>query len=240
MEVRELIKEMKKQLEKLNLMFSTKQINQFLEYMNLLLEENKNINLTAIVEPKEIITKHFIDSLTILDYCKEKDKLIDIGTGAGFPGIPLNLANKNLDITLVDSLNKRVKFLEEVIKKMKLSNINVIHARAEDIAKQNQYREHFDIATSRAVASLNILLEYLLPLVKCGGKCICMKGNNIKEEIEESRNALEILGGKIEKIEEIILPYTDIKRNIIIIKKIKKTPNKYPRKAGTPSKKPIV
>lgn len=240
MEEKELIDKMNQQLEQLNLKFSMKQINQFFEYMDLLLEENKNVNLTAITEPKEVITKHFIDSLTILKYCKEKDKVIDVGTGAGFPGIPLNLATKDLNITLVDSLNKRVHFLEKVIQKLELNNINAVHARAEDIAKQKEYREHFDIATSRAVASLNILLEYLLPFVKLGGKCICMKGSNIEEEIKESRKALEILGGKIEKIEEITLPNTDMKRNIIIVKKVKNTPSKYPRKAGMPSKSPIV
>ena len=231
---------MENQLSELGLKFSMKQINKYLEYMNLLIEENKNMNLTAITQPEEVLTKHFIDSLTILKYCKEGESIIDVGTGAGFPGIPLNLSNKNLNIMLIDSLNKRVQFLEKVIKELKLNNIKAIHTRAEDMAKQKEYREQFDIATSRAVASLNVLLEYLLPFVKVGGKCICMKGSNIKEEINSSKKALEILGGKIEKIEEITLPNTDMKRNIIIVKKVKGTPSKYPRKAGMPTKNPIV
>ena len=240
MEKNEWINKMENQLSELGLKFSMKQINKYLEYMNLLIEENKNMNLTAITQPEEVLTKHFIDSLTILKYCKEGESIIDVGTGAGFPGIPLNLSNKNLNIMLIDSLNKRVQFLEKVIKELKLDNIKAIHTRAEDMAKQKEYREQFDIATSRAVASLNVLLEYLLPFVKVGGKCICMKGSNIKEEINSSKKALEILGGKIEKIEEITLPNTDMKRNIIIVKKVKGTPSKYPRKAGIPSKNPIV
>ena len=206
--------------------------------MNLLLEWNEKINLTAIIDPKEIILKHFVDSLTIAKYIKDDEKLIDVGTGAGFPGIPLSIVKENTDIVLLDSLNKRINFLEEVKENLKLENITTIHGRAEEFGKNKKERETYDIATSRAVAPLNILLEYLLPLVKVGGKAICMKGSNI-EEIENARNALEILGGKIEKIEEITLPNSDIKRNIIIVKKVKNTPSKYPRKPGTPSKEPI-
>ena len=215
-----------------------KQIEKFYNYMNLLLEWNEKINLTAIIEPKEVILKHFVDSLTIAKYIKENEKLIDVGTGAGFPGIPLSIVKENTDIVLLDSLNKRINFLEEVKENLKLENITTIHGRAEEFGKNKKERETYDIATSRAVAPLNILLEYLLPLVKVGGKAICMKGSNI-EEIENAKNALEILGGKIEKIEEITLPNSDIKRNIIIVKKVKNTPSKYPRKPGTPSKEPI-
>ena len=164
--------------------------------------------------------------------------MIDVGTGAGFPGIPLSIVKENIDIVLLDSLNKRINFLEEVKENLKLENITTIHGRAEEFGKNKNEREKYDIATSRAVAPLNILLEYLLPLVKVGGKAICMKGSNI-EEIENAKNALEILGGKIEKTEEITLPNSDIKRNIIIVKKVKNTPSKYPRKPGTPSKEPI-
>ena len=164
--------------------------------------------------------------------------MIDVGTGAGFPGIPLSIVKENTDIVLLDSLNKRINFLEEVKENFKLENITTIHGRAEEFGKNKNEREKYDIATSRAVAPLNILLEYLLPLVKVGGKAICMKGSNI-EEIENAKNALEILGGQIEKIEEITLPNSDIKRNIIIVKKVKNTPSKYPRKPGTPSKEPI-
>lgn len=215
-----------------------KQIEKFYNYMNLLLEWNEKINLTAIIEPREVILKHFVDSLTIAKYIKENEKLIDVGTGAGFPGIPLSIVKENTDIVLLDSLNKRINFLEEIKQNLKLKNITTIHGRAEEFGKNKKEREIYDIATSRAVAPLNILLEYLLPLVKVGGKAICMKGSNI-EEIENAKNALEILGGKIEKIEEIILPNSDIKRNIIIVKKVKNTPSKYPRKPGTPSKEPI-
>ena len=214
------------------------QIEKYYNYMNLLLEWNEKINLTAIIEPREIILKHFVDSLTIAKYIKDDEKLIDVGTGAGFPGIPLSIVKENTDIVLLDSLNKRINFLEEVKENLKLENITTIHGRAEEFGKNKNEREKYDIATSRAVASLNILLEYLLPLVKVGGRAICMKGSNI-EEIENAKNALEILGGKIEKIEEITLPNSDIKRNIIIVKKIKNTPSKYPRKPGTPSKEPI-
>lgn len=214
------------------------QIEKYYNYMNLLLEWNEKINLTAIIDPKEIILKHFVDSLTIAKYIKDDEKLIDVGTGAGFPGIPLSIVKENTDIVLLDSLNKRINFLEEVKENLKLENITTIHGRAEEFGKNKKERETYDIATSRAVAPLNILLEYLLPLVKVGGKAICMKGSNI-EEIENAKNALEILGGQIEKIEEITLPNSDIKRNIIIVKKVKNTPSKYPRKPGTPSKEPI-
>lgn len=214
------------------------QIEKYYNYMNLLLEWNEKINLTAIIEPREVILKHFVDSLTIAKYIKENEKLIDVGTGAGFPGIPLSIVKENTDIVLLDSLNKRINFLEEVKENLKLENITTIHGRAEEFGKNKKERETYDIATSRAVAPLNILLEYLLPLVKVGGKAICMKGSNI-EEIENAKNALEILGGQIEKIEEITLPNSDIKRNIIIVKKVKNTPSKYPRKPGTPSKEPI-
>ena len=195
-----------------------KKIEKFYNYMNLLLEWNEKINLTAIIEPREVILKHFVDSLTIAKYIKDDEKLIDVGTGAGFPGIPLSIVKENTDIVLLDSLNKRINFLEEIKQNLKLKNITTIHGRAEEFGKNKKEREIYDIATSRAVAPLNILLEYLLPLVKVGGKAICMKGSNI-EEIENAKNALEILGGKIEKIEEITLPNSDIKRNIIIVKK---------------------
>ena len=230
--------ELENAAKQIEIELTKKQIEKFYNYMNLLLEWNEKINLTAIIEPREVILKHFVDSLTIAKYIKENEKLIDVGTGAGFPGIPLSIVKENTDIVLLDSLNKRINFLEEIKQNLKLKNITTIHGRAEEFGKNKKEREIYDIATSRAVAPLNILLEYLLPLVKVGGKAICMKGSNI-EEIENAKNALEILGGKIEKIEEITLPNSDIKRNIIIVKKVKNTPSKYPRKAGTPSKEPI-
>ena len=217
---------------------SKEQAEQFYKYMELLLEWNEKMNLTAITDPEEVILKHFIDSLTIIPYLKEMDTVLDIGTGAGFPGIPLKILEENKKFTLLDSLNKRIIFLKTVINELKLKNIQAIHGRAEEFISKE--REAYDIVTSRAVAKLNVLLEYMLPFVKIDGKCICMKSFDIEEELKEAKKAIEILGGEIEKIDEITLPNTDIKRKIIIIKKIKNTPNKYPRKAGTPAKEPII
>ena len=212
---------------------------QFEDYMKLLLEWNEKINLTAITEEDEIILKHFVDSLTISKYIKEGNSIVDVGTGAGFPGIPLKIARKDLKVTLVDSLNKRILFLNEVIEKLGLGDIETLHFRAEEFGQNKKYRESFDIATSRAVANLSTLVEYLLPLVKVGGICVCMKGSEIKEELENSKKAIEILGGEVEQVEEFYLPGTDIKRSIVIVKKISSTPKKYPRKPGTPAKVPI-
>lgn len=237
MEYNIFLKELKNKAQQINIILEEKQIENFYKYMNLLLEWNQKMNLTAITEPNDVILKHFIDSLTIEKLIDKDKKIIDVGTGAGFPGIPLSIV-KEEDITLLDSLNKRIIFLEEVIDNLELKNIKAVHSRVEEFAKNKKKRESYDIATSRAVAPLNVLLEYLLPLVKIGGKCICMKGSNV-EEIEEAKNALKILGGEIEKIEKITLPESDIIRNIIIVKKVKQTPLKYPRKAGTPSKEPI-
>lgn len=237
MEYNIFLKELKNKAQQINIILEEKQIENFYKYMNLLLEWNQKMNLTAITEPNDVILKHFIDSLTIEKLIDKDKKIIDVGTGAGFPGIPLSIV-KEEDITLLDSLNKRIIFLEEVIDNLELKNIKAVHSRVEEFAKNKKERESYDIATSRAVAPLNVLLEYLLPLVKIGGKCICMKGSNV-EEIEEAKNALKILGGEIEKIEKITLPESDIIRNIIIVKKVKQTPLKYPRKAGTPSKEPI-
>lgn len=228
-------------IEKVNsigIEISQKQAEQFYKYMELLLEWNEKMNLTAITDPEEVILKHFIDSLTIIPYLKEADTVLDIGTGAGFPGIPLKILEENKKFTLLDSLNKRIIFLQTVITELELKNIQAIHGRAEEFVRKE--REAYDIVTSRAVARLNVLLEYMLPFVKVGGRCICMKSFEIEGELKEAKKAIEILGGKIEKVDEITLPTTDIKRKIVIIKKIKNTPNKYPRKAGTPVKEPII
>lgn len=225
--------------QSINIKLNKRQIEALYNYMNLLIEKNKVMNLTGITEPKEIILKHFIDSLTILKYIEKDKTVIDVGTGAGFPGIPLKISEDSLKIVLLDSLNKRINFLNEVIENNKLTNIETIHGRAEDLGRTEKYREKFDVATSRAVAPLNILLEYMMPFVKIGGICICMKGNNCGEEIENSKNAIELLGGKVEKIEKFELPSSDNNRTIIIIKKIKKISNKFPRNAGIPTKKPL-
>ena len=226
--------------EKIDLKFSKKQEEQFFKYMNLLIEWNEKINLTAIVEPKEIILKHFIDSLTIKKKKKKASSIVDVGTGAGFPGIPLLIYRDDIKVTLVDSLNKRLIFLQEVINQLDLKNVKVIHSRVEDLGKNKNYREKFDIATARAVANLAVLSEYLVPLVKIGGKCICMKGSIIEDEIKQSENAFKILGTKKKLIEKFELPNSDMERNIIILDKIKNTPSKYPRKAGIPTKEPII
>ena len=232
-------KTFKEKLVKKSPGLTSKMQQQFEDYMKLLLEWNEKINLTAITEEDDIILKHFTDSLTISQYIKEGKSIVDVGTGAGFPGIPVKIAREDIKVTLVDSLNKRILFLQDVIEKLELRNIETLHFRAEEFGQNKKYRESFDIATSRAVANLSTLVEYLLPLVKVGGICICMKGAEIKEELGNSKNAIQILGGEIEMVEEFTLPESDIKRNIIIIKKVKSTPNKYPRKPGTPAKEPL-
>ena len=224
---------------KLQVKLNEKQKEQFFEYMNLLIEWNEKINLTAIIEPKEIILKHFIDSITISKYIKENSYVADIGTGAGFPGIPLKILRDDINIVLVDSLNKRINFLNEVIEKLELKNITTIHARAEEFGRNKEYREKFDIVTSRAVANLSTLSEYLLPIAKINGKCLCMKGPAAGEEIEKAQNAIKILGGRINNVYEFELSNSDIERTIIEIEKINKTASKYPRKAGIPSKEPL-
>ena len=224
---------------KINVNISEDNAEKFYKYNKLLIEWNKKINLTAIIEEKEIILKHFIDSLSINKYIETEKKIMDIGTGAGFPGIPLKIVNENKRLILVDALSKRINFLEEVKNDLELINIELIHSRSEDLAKNLKYRENMDIAISRAVANLQVLVEYMLPFVKINGLCICMKGPNIKEEIINSKNAINILGGKIERIDKIVLPESDIERNIIVIRKVKVTPNKYPRKAGTATKQPL-
>lgn len=216
------------------------QTEKLLKYKDILKEWNEKMNLTAIEEDRDIMIKHYIDSLSIVPYLKDRGQsLIDVGTGAGFPGIPVKIILPAMDITLLDSLEKRVKFLDEVIHNLKLNEIRTVHARAEDLGIKQEFREKFDVAVARAVANLPVLLEYCLPFVKVGGIFIAMKGSNI-EEIEASRKALDALGGKIEDIKEILLPQSDMKRNIILIKKFRQTPTRYPRKAGKPSKDPLV
>ena len=235
------IESFEKDLEELNIKLEKRQMCQFLQYYELLVEWNSFMNLTAITDFDEVIKKHFIDSLSLIkgiDLSKEYS-VIDIGTGAGFPGIPLKIAFPNLKITLLDSLNKRIKFLDEVINILELKDIKTIHGRAEDFAKDKNYRQSYDLCVSRAVANLSTLSEYCLPYVKTGGKFISYKSEKITDEMNAAKNAIKILGGNISDQVEFILPNSDIYRNLFMIEKIKDTPMKYPRKAGLPSKEPL-
>lgn len=223
-----------------NIHLKEEQIDKFFRYKNILKEWNEKINLTAIEEDREVIIKHFIDSLSILPLIKdEKVNLIDVGTGAGFPGIPVKIARESIEVTLLDSLDKRVKFLNEVIKENSLKGIKALHGRAEEKGVLPEFREKFDICTARAVANLPVLIEYCLPFVKVGGCFIAMKGSST-DEIDNSKKALDIIGGKLEEVKDFNLPFSDSKRNIIIIRKFRQTPTKYPRKAGKPSKEPLI
>lgn len=213
----------------------------YIDYLNLLLEWNKKVNLTAITEPEEIITKHFLDSISIIPIIKQYNikKLIDVGTGAGFPGVPIKIASPEIGVVLLDSLNKRINFLNELIRLLKLDNIKTQHGRAEEYGQKTDFRESFDVVTSRAVAKLSVLTELCLPFVSVGGIFVSLKGPKLTEEIVEAKKAIDILGGKIVEQKEIKLPGLDDKRSIVIVKKIKSTPVKYPRKPGTPEKKPL-
>ena len=233
-------KKLKALSNQLEIILTEEQAKQFYDYMNLLLEWNEKINLTAITDPEEIILKHFIDSITIAPYLDGCESMVDVGTGAGFPGIPIKILMPEIKVVLLDSLQKRILFLQNVIEKLHLTGIEAIHARVEEFGKNKKYRESFDIATSRAVANLAVLSEYLMPLVKLNGNCICMKGSQVKEEVEGAKNAIKILGGKLVEKKEFCLPNTDMGRTILVVEKVVVTPNKYPRKAGTPAKEPIV
>lgn len=217
------------------------QKEQFNKFYDILIDWNKVMNLTAITEYEEVLKKHFLDSLSITKVInlEEIQSVIDVGTGAGFPGIPLKITFPHLKVTLLDSLNKRVRFLDEVICDLGLENVDTIHGRAEDIGKKEKYREQYDLCVSRAVANLATLSEYCLPYVKIGGVFISYKSGNIDEEIRNSRKAVNLLGGVIEETVKFELPGTDIGRSFVIIEKQKNTPKKYPRKAGVPSKEPL-
>lgn len=220
------------------------QLNSFALYYDLLIEKNKVMNLTGLTSPVDVAVKHFIDSLSGFTYEEGKKvfsgkTLIDVGTGAGFPGIPLKIYYPDLKVVLLDSLAKRLRFLEEVIEALNLQDISVEHARAEEGGRNKKYREKYDIATARAVANLAVLGEYCLPFVKKGGLFLAFKGSKYKEEIMDADKALKILGGKINTVKEIKLPGLDDGRAIIFVNKIQKTPAVYPRKAGTPVRKPL-
>ena len=229
----------KKGLSDLNIDLTEKQIEQFLKYYEILVETNKVMNLTAITEFDEVIEKHFLDSLSLVRVfdLNINVKILDLGTGAGFPGIPLKITFPEIDIVLADSLNKRVKFLNEVVETLQLKQVETVHGRAEELAKNKKYREQFDLCTSRAVANLSSLSEYCIPFVKEGGRFISYKSGEIEEEVDQAKRAIHVLGGKLDQVYKFDLH--EQKRSFVIIEKVKKTPVVYPRKAGTPTKEPL-
>ena len=228
-------------LNKIGVTLTDQQIIKFLKYYELLVEWNEFMNLTAITEYDEVMKKHFVDSLSLIKTydVSKSSTVIDVGTGAGFPGLALKIAYPNLKVTLLDSLNKRIKFLDEVISQLGLKDIETVHGRAEDFAKPGKLREKFDVCVSRAVANMTSLSEYCLPFVKVGGEFISYKSEKMNEEMENAKNAISILGGILDRCEEFMLPESDIFRNLVVIKKVKETPKRYPRKAGMPTKEPI-
>ena len=232
---------LKRGLDELGISYSNQQIEQLLAYYEMMVEKNKVMNLTSITEFDEAVDKHFLDSLSLVKVCdmSQIKNVIDVGTGAGFPGIPLKIVFPHLKICLLDSLKKRISFLNEVIKSLNLEEICAMHGRAEDYARQNDYRERFDLCVSRAVASLNVLSEYAIPFVRTSGLFIPYKSGKIEEELNSSKKAVEILGGKVKDQVKFHLAGQDIERSFVIIKKEKSTPKKYPRKAGLPAKEPL-
>ncbi|MBH1942494.1 16S rRNA (guanine(527)-N(7))-methyltransferase RsmG [Mobilitalea sibirica] len=230
-----------KSIEDLQLNLTQKQLQQFIDYYELLIDWNKVMNLTAITDFIEVIHKHFADSLSVVHvYKPSNDKILDIGTGAGFPGIPLKIMFPDTQIVLLDSLKKRLNFLDEVIDKLQLKHIKTLHGRAEDYGRDNMYRETFDLVVSRAVANLATLSEYCLPYVKKDGFFISYKSGNIEEEINKASTATKILGGQLKEVKRFHLPGTDIERTLIVLQKLDKTPIKFPRTAGRPAKEPIL
>ena len=232
---------MSKSAEDVGLQLSKEQYDEFLIYMKLLQEWNEKINLTAIVEDEEVIKKHFIDSIKAFkrDELKNAKNLIDVGTGAGFPGLPIAIMKDDIKVTLLDSLNKRINFLNTVISNLGLSNVTTIHSRAEDGARDNKLREKFDIATSRAVANMSVLSEFCLPYVKIGGHFIALKGPSVDQEIKESEGAIKILGGDLVDICEVNIEDTELRHNLVVVKKVAVCSKVYPRKAGSITKNPL-
>lgn len=231
------MKELREVFGKYGITLNDVQINQFEEYFSMLIETNKVLNLTAITEEHDVLVKHFLDSVLAMNDFPKNAKVIDVGSGAGFPSIPLKIVRPDLQICMIDSLNKRVNFLNDVIQKLSLKDIKAEHFRAEDFAKKN--REMFDVATARAVASLNTLVEYLLPFVRIGGVAVIYKSSKLNAELKEAGNAIKILGGKVEKVENFKISEDELERNILIIKKINNTPKNFPRDKNKPKIQPI-
>lgn len=225
----------------LGVTLSQQQEQQFIKFYEYLIEKNKVMNLTGITDFEEVLIKHFLDSISCVKVLNmdEIESIIDVGTGAGFPGIPLKILFPHINMCLLDSLKKRVAFLDEVINLLGLQSISAVHGRAEEYAKNKKYREKYDLCVSRAVSNLATLSEYCLPFTKCGGYFISYKSGKIQEEVENSRQAIKILGGEVKNIEYFNIPQSDIERSFVIIKKRNVTPGKYPRKAGTPLKEPL-
>lgn len=236
-----LIEELIKGATELGLSFNEEKLVQLQKYYQLLLDTNKKVNLTAVIEERDVAIKHFIDSLTCFKAIAIKDgqSLVDIGTGAGFPGLPMKIYQPGLKVTLVDSLDKRVAFLKNVIAQLGLAGIQAIHVRAEEVGRNKQLRESFDLAVVRAVASLAVLAEYCLPVVRTHGHFLALKGPKADKEIDSAKKALEIMGGEIQKTLKLNLPVTGDERTIIVIKKVRATPESYPRRPGIPAKKPL-
>lgn len=225
----------------LQIQLNDQQLKQFAQYYELLITTNQKFNLTAITEEREVYIKHFYDSLTLAKVLTfdQLHSLIDIGTGAGFPGIPLKIAFPHLKVVLMDSLQKRVRFLQTVVTQLGLQHVTCLHGRAEDMGHETAYRQQFDLATARAVAKLNVLAEYCLPFVKVGGHFIAMKGSSVREEIEQARNGLKRLGNATYQVNSFMLPENKGERKIIHVKKRNSTPKSFPRKAGTPKRQPL-
>ena len=235
------LEKFKNGLQQLHIELSEKQMEQFLQYYEMLVEKNKVMNLTAITEFDKVVEKHFLDSVSLTQQLDlhQPLKVLDLGTGAGFPGIPLKIVFPELEITLMDSLNKRVLFLQDVISSLQLENIEAVHGRAEEAARNKKYRESFDLCVSRAVANISTLSEYCLPFVKIGGSFISYKSSTIEDELKDGKKGIAILGGKVKDVYKFTLPDSKLQRSFVIIEKEKKTPKAYPRKAGTPSKDPL-